>query len=68
MLITKTSMLSNSVSTRDLPVTQSQIELWEAGGLIQDVMPELSSEDREFIMSGVTPEEWDSVFSEEEEE
>ena len=67
MLITKTSMLSNSVSTRDLSVTQSQIELWEAGGLIQDVMPELSSEDREFIMTGITPEEWDSVFSEEEE-
>ena len=67
MLITRTSMLSNSVSTRDLSVTQSQIELWEAGGLIQDVMPELSSEDREFIMTGITPEEWDSVFSEEEE-
>ena len=67
MLITRTSMRSNSVSTRDLSVTQSQIELWEAGGLIQDVMPELSSEDREFIMTGITPEEWDSVFSEEEE-
>jgi hypothetical protein len=28
-------------------------------------MPELCPEDREFLISGITPEEWDSMFAEE---
>jgi hypothetical protein len=30
-------------------------------------MPDLPPEDREFIINGVTPEEWNNVFGEEEE-
>lgn len=40
---------------------------WQSGLLIQDVFPELSAEQREFIMSGVTPAEWEDLFSEEKE-
>jgi len=32
--------------------------------LIQDAYPTLSLAEREFLISGVTPEEWDKFFSE----
>ena len=46
----------------DLPVTQQQMDRWEAGELIQNVMPDLTAEQREFLISGVTPPEWDRMF------
>lgn len=46
----------------DLPVTQHQMDRWEAGELIQNVMPNLTAEQREFLISGTTPAEWDRLF------
>jgi hypothetical protein len=65
MLITKQSMFTGKTHTRDIPVTEEQLANWRLGMLIQDAMPNLSAEDREFIKTGVTPEEWDKVFGEE---
>ena len=61
MLITKTSMLSGNTSSMDIDVSQDQIDLWQGGSLIQNAMPDLSADEREFIMTGITPEEWDSM-------
>ena len=58
MIITKKSMFSGEWNTMDIPVTQSQIDDWESGTLIQDAMPNISPEEREFIMSGTMPESW----------
>ncbi len=58
MLITKTSMISGITRTLDIPVTQEQIAIWSAGAFIQDVMPQLSDAEREFVMTGITQEEW----------
>jgi hypothetical protein len=44
-----------------LPVTNEQIERWQNGELIQNVFPHLSPSEREFLISGVTPEEWNVV-------
>ena len=66
MQITRKSPLSGIVHTREINVTQDQLLRWEAGALIQDVMPDISSEDREFIISGITIEEWDTYIPEEE--
>ena len=65
MLITKTSILSGKTRTKQINVNQSQIDKWEAGMLIQDAMPDVSVDEREFIMTGSTPEEWDLYFNEE---
>jgi hypothetical protein len=37
---------------------------WENGTLIQLAMPNLTPDQREFIMTGVTSEEWADEFSE----
>ena len=61
MRIAKQSMLTGNITTREIPVTNWQIIQWRDGGLIQDVMPDLSAEDREFIKTGITPEEWSKL-------
>lgn len=69
MLVTKISMFSGRENTLDLPITQEQLTLWKSKNLlVQDVFPHLSPDQREFLMTGVTSEEWDEMFSSTEEE
>lgn len=51
----------------DIPVTQEQLDNWNRGMLIQRAMPDISSSDREFIMTGITQEEWEDIFGNEKE-
>lgn len=52
----------------DLNVTEAQLDRWEAGELIQDVFPDLSPDDREFLMTGVTAEEWAEFVGDDEDD
>ena len=66
VFVHKKSMLSGKVNSMVLPTTQGKIEYWiESGKLIQDVMPDLNDNQREFLMSGITPREWNDMFGEE---
>ena len=47
----------------EIDVSEKQITLWMEGALIQDVMPNLTPEEREFLMTGITPAEWDEAFA-----
>jgi len=67
MQITKQCMLTGDTNTMDIPVTQQQLDDWTNGMLIQEAMPNLTAEHREFIMTGTTPEVWTKNFSEVEE-
>lgn len=65
MQIKRKSAISGIERTRNIPVDPNDYMLWKTGVVnIQDVMPYLSDSDREFILSGITDEEWDSAFSE----
>jgi hypothetical protein len=70
MLVTKTSQLSGLTHTIDVDVTQEQLDRIEArrenGELIQNIVPHLPKELREFVMTGITPEEWNEMFAENE--
>jgi len=63
MLITRTSPFSGITNSMEIAVTQAQLDAWESGTLIQDAMPNLSADEREFIKTGITAEEWDDMFS-----
>ena len=63
MLITRTSPFSGNTNSMEIEVTQEQLSSWENGTLIQDAMPNLSADEREFIMTGITAEEWEELFS-----
>lgn len=68
MIITRTSKLTGVVHTLDLPITQGQLNSWKLGSLIQDVMPNLSPSQREFLITGITEEEWSSLLYDNDEE
>jgi hypothetical protein len=62
MMVTRASSITGLTHTREVPVTEAQLNAWYDGARIQDAMPNLSAEDREFILSGITPEEWNTYM------
>jgi hypothetical protein len=42
--------------------------LWQRGTLIQKALPMLDADQREFLISGTSPEGWEILFPKEEEE
>ena len=66
MKITKTSQLTGKTHTLDINVTESELMRIEnrrvSGELIQKIVPTLSMPDREFLMTGITNEEWIGIF------
>lgn len=61
MIVTRMSMLSGITRTRDLPITEEQAQKYYNGAMVQYAFPHLSEDDREFIISGITAEEWDAL-------
>ena len=41
---------------------------WREGKLIQDAFPQLGKDEREILMTGYTPAEWDGLFKEDDDE
>ena len=66
MQIKKKSPISGKTHVKEIDVTERQLQNWSDGMLIQQAMPHLSGEDREFLMSGITKEEWDETYGEDE--
>ena len=62
MKITRASELTGVTRTRELPVTEAQLKIWQDGMLIQAAMPNLDDNQREFIKTGITEEEWADLF------
>ncbi len=69
MIIQRKSILTGVVRTRDIPVNPEDMALWSGGFVsIQEAMPYLNNNDREFILTGITSEEWSKAFAEQLEE
>jgi len=73
MLITRKSQLTGVEHTLEMPVTQKELDrCWSQNAKgtehIQDVLPHLTPEQREFLMTGSTQAEWDEAFGSEDED
>jgi len=68
MNITKRSSLTGKENTLNIDVTPEQLARIEnrmnTTELIQNIVPNLSMADREFLMTGITNEEWIRMFGE----
>jgi hypothetical protein len=64
MRVHKRSAISGIVHEMDLDITLEQIERYNKGELIQNVFTNLSADEREFLMTGITAKEWDDLFGE----
>jgi hypothetical protein len=65
MIITRTHPFTGEEVTRDLPISDEQYRSWERGTLMQHAMPGLSAADREWIMTGLTDQDFDAMEVEE---
>lgn len=69
--VERVSVLSNEVNHLELDITPSQLEeingALSRGRLIQDIVPHLSRDEREFLITGITSEEWMEKFGIDEE-
>jgi len=61
MIITRRSLYSGKEHKQEIDVTPEQITAWRNGELIQNVMPHLTPDEREFLISGILPNEWESM-------
>ena len=62
----KQSVITGNHNSMVLPTRQGELEYWEESmTLVQDAFPHFTPEQREFLISGSTPEEWNELFSEE---
>lgn len=62
--IHRVSQLTGKSHTMEVPATEEQFMSWRNGALIQNAMPNCTAEQREFIMTGITPEEWKTHIEE----
>lgn len=64
--IQRISPLTGKLNTMELSISEADCQKYLGGGLIQNCFPYLSKSEREFIQSGYTQEDWDTIFGEEE--
>lgn len=72
MEITRTSQFTGEEHTLDIPITAEEYGKGMikrmAGAHIQDAFPMLDEDQREFLLTGATKEEWDRLMPPEEDE
>lgn len=59
MIIARKSPFTGTVHEMDIPLTETEQARLASGEAIQRVVPHLSADQREFLLSGITPAEWD---------
>ena len=61
MFVTRISQYSGIEHTLDLDITQEQLDKFNNGLLVQKAFPQLDADEREFILTGITCEEWEII-------
>ena len=54
MIVARHHPMTGDRMERDLPVTLAQLTAWRDGTLIQQAMPHLSPDDREWLITGLS--------------
>lgn len=68
MIVKKKSGLTGKVHEMEIPISHEKLQQWEEmrssprSPHIQDFFSELNANQREFILTGITPEEWDKLL------
>jgi len=68
--ISRRSPFSGKVNTMTIPLSEDEYakglhDIGANGMLIQVAFPTLTADQREFLRTGITPEEWANIFSKE---
>jgi hypothetical protein len=65
MLLTRIDPFTGKTNEMTLDVTREQMNEFEKPGHmrrnVQEIFPHLSPDEREFLLTGITPESWDTL-------
>lgn len=63
MKIARPNPLTGATVYMEIDVDPETLKAWENGdGLIQDLMPQLTADEREFIITGITSDSWSKLL------
>jgi Na+-transporting NADH:ubiquinone oxidoreductase subunit NqrF len=62
MNIKRQCPITGAINELDLNISENQWTSYKAGGLAQNCFPSLTPDEREFIISGILPGEWDNLI------
>lgn len=62
MIIRRKSPHTGKINEMDLPITIEQLSAYHDGEFVQRAFPQLTDEQREFILTGYTQEDWNAIF------
>ncbi len=64
MLVARVSPLTGVTNTIEIPINEGQYIAWFIGTTsVQQSFPWLSEDHCEFLMTGLTPEDWANIFN-----
>lgn len=70
IIVTRECPFTGQMNSMELPITPWEFEAgydaWKNGAYIQDAMPTLNADQREFIKTGITPQKWAEIYGEDE--
>ena len=68
MKVTRKSAISGKKTTMDINITEDQLKDWTDNPekLMVEGLVHLSNDERDFLLTGITPEDWNDVFGLEE--
>jgi len=64
LYVERISPLTGKTTAMVLDINQEQVDEWNNPNrtkLIQDIFPNLTDDEREFVMTGYTPEDWEKL-------
>jgi len=64
-IITRTDPFTGRTNFLSLDITEEQLRSWHNGELIQDAMPNLTADEREFVRIGIVSDSWKFLRGEE---
>ena len=68
MKISKTSILTGKINTLDIPISEVEYATYLTRDRpIQEILPNLTVDEREFLISGISQDEWLQAFGKEDE-
>jgi hypothetical protein len=60
--ISRVSPLTGKLNTLSLTFDMEDYRQWQKGTVIQKAMPYLTADEREFLMTGYTTDDWKQMF------
>lgn len=64
MLVYRSCAIMGKVQEMELPIDQERLNKYLRGeGKVQDIFPELTPDQREFLITGLLPEQWAEIFA-----